>query len=283
MRALQVLLQNSDVDRELTVSVTQPAHQDSQVQVAAACGTVYGIEAGTPTTLTVQGAGEQSQECSKLATQNESRWDNTCRRCPHIAPQTAYVLLLTADNGPPGRRLGLSDVTTLHVTTADTAAPEFSVAPLIADISTDRFALQFGLSEAGLVHYAVAYSAMQAPFFSYYLLSFMQLGMSAEQVRNQANLEAAALRPDGIVAAGSVLASANEVVMHVIHPKCSAGMGTCSVAANVNDSMLAPATSYNIYIVAEDLAGNVQGLGSGALQCSPSAVVQPYLALLEAA
>jgi hypothetical protein len=226
--------------------------------MASACGTVYGLRGDYPAAITVSGAQVDSQECTtgSLDGLRQSGW-NACLQCPVIKSQTKYVALLTGDNGPSQRVAGLSRLAMVNITTADVTPPTFVTGPWAVDVSTDSFALQFQLDEAGIVHYVVAYSSLQAQYFSAYLLSFTQAGMSVEQVISQANLSASTLsiRPDGVVAAGSILVAQQQTGTHNVRPNCTGA--ACNVAENVNATMLAPSTSYTVFLVPEDNAGNI--------------------------
>jgi hypothetical protein len=231
--------------------------------MASACGTVYGLRGDDPAAITISSAQVDSQECTtgNLDRLRQSGW-NACLQCPVITSQTKYVALLTGDNGPAQRVGGLSRLAMVNITTADVTPPTFVTGPSAVDVSTDSFALQFQLDEASIVHYVVAYSTLQAQYFSAYLLSFTQAGMSVQQVISQANLSASTLsiRPDGVVAAGSILVPQGQKETYNVRPSCTGA--ACNVAENVNATMLAPSTSYTIFLVPEDSVGNIPSSGA---------------------
>jgi hypothetical protein len=230
---------------------------------------------GGNVSVTLQGV--DSPECSAAAADTEA--PSSCLRCPVLSSEASYVVLLVADNGPPGIIGGLSSAAIVNVTTADESAPTFTAGPDATNISTDSFALRFQLNEAGVVHFVVAYSLMQAQFYSTYLLSFAQQDMTSSQVIQQANDPGGAFgtRPDGIVAAGSILAPAGQAVTYTIAPDCSGS--ACSVAENVNASMLAPDTQYTVFLVAEDTSGN-SAAHNGARLASMNAIHELPVAAL---
>lgn len=227
------------------------------MQVASSCGTLYSLPAQAAVTLTVSASVDVLAACSQQRTADSSESGSTCMQCPHIEPETDYIIAIVADNGPPSRVWALSQVVLLNVSTADTTPPSFELQPAVTNIGTDSITMRFALSEAGQVDYALAYASLQAPFYSSYLLSFAQADFTAQQVVDLAAGEAqdSASRPDGIVAAGSVQARANQSVSLKIEAPCTTE--ACAFPENVNSSLIAPATDYILYLVARDIAGNV--------------------------
>jgi hypothetical protein len=105
------------------------------MQVASACGVVYGIRSGILTPVTVQGVSHDSDECT--SNQFKTGPGRTtalaaCLRCPNILPETKYVVALVGNNGPSGERGGLTEAALVNVTTAEVVSPEFSTPPTIA-------------------------------------------------------------------------------------------------------------------------------------------------------
>lgn len=249
-----------DEDRRAHQAATQ-----EHVQVAVACGLVSGVKGNLPTAITIQGAPTAAEECAVDRAQERTPEFNGCLRCPSILSETDYVVALVGDNGPVmSQGGGLSEVVVVNVTTADVTPPAFAVQPVASGAQLDRFDLTVSLDEPGTVHYAVAHAEMQAEFFPSYRLSFQQTSISSSQVLAQSGMMAArSVRPDGIIAAGTIdVPAGNTAVLQTVRAGCVGD--TCSLANNVNASMITPATSYNVFLVAEDLAGNVQGFNGGA-------------------
>lgn len=224
-------------------------------QVATSCGALFSMPADMAITLTVATGTDVFAGCSRLPGADSKPLPGACSLCPHIAPQTDYVVAVVADNGPPSRIWALSSIALVNVSTADVVPPSFTLGPNIVSIETDSLAMRFALSEDGSVDYVVAYAALQAPFYSSYVLSFAQSQYSAQQIVDQ--VESVHEHIDGIVASGSITAEANRTVVATIAPDCR--RAACLLPENVNRTNLAPATDYILHIVARDASGNVYG------------------------